>query len=418
MADANPTRVARSQKAPGRVTGHVKLLKGKRGDSWYLRYRLSSGRQVQKRLGPAWTERSRPPAGYFTRKTAQAALDALLTDVRRGAAPDPDDRTGKTFADAVAAWLHYVEHDKARRASTVRGYRNVGNILNEEFGAETALEEITTERIDAYRRRLLDDGKVTRRTIQQRMVLLHGLLRRAQANRWIPENPADGVERVNVPRSDEFNVLTVEQVEAVAREAESMFAAAIIVAAFTGLRTGELRALRWRDVDFLGATVRVVRNMPTGGEEGAPKSGKGRSVPLIDQAARELDRLSRREHFTGPDDRVFAGPTGGMLGEDALRDALYEAMEGAGIDRKGFPAKTGFVFHDLRHTFGTLGARVFPLHDLQAFMGHASITTTMIYAHSVPRNDAAQRFASAVEQAKGDAIQPPVVVDQVGTHAG
>jgi integrase len=110
-------------------------------------------------------------------------------------------------------------------------------------------------------------------------------------------------------------------------------------------------------VDFVGASIRVIRNMPVGGEEGAPKSGKGRSVPLIDQAARALDGLSRREHFTAPDDRVFPSNVGGMLGDDALRDAFYAAMEAAGIDRKSLPAKEGFVFHDLRHTFGTLGAQ-------------------------------------------------------------
>lgn len=86
----------------------------------------------------------------------------------------------------------------------------------------------------------------------------------------------------------------------------------------------------------------------------------------------------------------------GMLGEDAFRDALYEAMAAAGIDRASFPARGGFTFHDLRHTFGTLAVQEFPLHDVQAFMGHASIETTMRYAHHVPKVDAARRFTEAV----------------------
>jgi integrase len=56
----------------------------------------------------------------------------------------------------------------------------------------------------------------------------------------------------------------------------------------------------------------------------------------------------------------------------------------AEIDRESFPAGP-FRFHDLRHTFGTLGAKVFPLHGLRAYMGHANIETTMIYAHHVPK---------------------------------
>jgi integrase len=232
------------------------------------------------------------------------------------------------------------------------------------------------------------------------MVLMHGILRRARSLGWIRENPADAVERVSVPRSGEFNVLTVSQVEAIAAHAEGMFSGAIIVAAYTGLRTGELRALRWRDVDFAAATIQVRRNRPAGGEEDLPKSGRLRSVPLMDDAARALDALSRREEFTGPDDPVFPSPTGGMLGEDVFRKALYAAMEAAGIDRTSFPARKGFTFHDLRHTFGTFAVQVFPLVDVQAYMGHADIQTTMRYAHHVPKRDAARRFTAAIAKEK------------------
>jgi integrase len=384
------------------VSGHIKLVKRKRGDQWYAKYRLPSGKQIERKLGPAWTERSRPPAGYYTRKMAEAELAGILTDARRGELPDPGDRSGKTFGDAVAEWLRYVEHEKARRPSTLRDYRNAANgSLLPEFGEDIPLEAITEECIDAFRARLLSEGRLSRRTVQKLMVLMHGIFKRSKALKWVRDNPADGVERVNVARSGEFNVLSVQQVEAVARKADGMFAAAVIVAAYTGLRTGELRALRWRDVDFAGATVHARRNMPAGGEEDSPKSGKVRSVPLMDDAARALDGLSRRERFTGPDDRVFPTSTGGMLGEDTLRDALYEAMKGAKIDRKGFPARGGFTFHDLRHTFGTLAVQVFPLHDVQAYMGHADIQTTMRYAHHVPKHDAARLFTESVQREKG-----------------
>lgn len=383
------------------VSGHVKLAKRKRGDIFYLKYRMPSGKQIERRLGPAWTKRSRPPAGYFTRRMAEDALAELLTDVRRGEIPDPGDRSGKTFADAVAEWLRYVEHEKDRRPSTIRDYRNTANgTLIPEFGAEVPVEAIDADRIEAFRQKQLGNAKLSRRTVQKQLVLLHGILKRAKALKWIPANPADDVERVNVRRSGEFNVLSVEQVEAVAREAEGMFGPAIIVAAYTGLRTGELRALRWRDIDFLAATIHVRRNMPAGGEEDTPKSDKLRSVPLMDDAAVALDGLSRRGDFTGPDDRVFANEVGGMVGEDAFRDALYAAMEAAEIDRESFPAKDGFTFHDLRHTFGTLAVQVFPLHDVQAYMGHADIQTTMRYAHHIPKVDAAQRFTAAVREAK------------------
>ena len=54
-----------------RVSGSVFRVERKRGPVWYAKYRLPSGRQVQKLIGPAWTERGRPPAGYFTKRTAE-----------------------------------------------------------------------------------------------------------------------------------------------------------------------------------------------------------------------------------------------------------------------------------------------------------------------------------------------------------
>lgn len=55
------------------VSGHVFRVERQRGPVWYAKYRLPDGRQVQKKLGPAWTSRGRPAAGYFTKQTAQAA---------------------------------------------------------------------------------------------------------------------------------------------------------------------------------------------------------------------------------------------------------------------------------------------------------------------------------------------------------
>src|SRR5215213_2425089 len=94
----------------GRVSGHVFRVARKRGPQWYVKYRLSDGRQVQRRLGPDWTEKGRPPGGYFTRRTAREALQAILTDARRGSV----DRitTGATFADASAEWLRHAEHER------------------------------------------------------------------------------------------------------------------------------------------------------------------------------------------------------------------------------------------------------------------------------------------------------------------
>ena len=95
------------------VSGHVWLYKGKRSSTWYAKWRRPTRDtdgtmrvdQVNERLGPAWTEKGRPPDGYFTRKTAEATLQAKLADARRGLGISI--RTGVTFEDAAEEWYRY-----------------------------------------------------------------------------------------------------------------------------------------------------------------------------------------------------------------------------------------------------------------------------------------------------------------------
>src|SRR3954447_23601089 len=92
-------------------SGHVFRFEGKRRPTWRAKYRLPDGRQVQKTLGPAWTARGRPPAGYFTRRTAEAWLRHTLSEVAAGTLPGMV-RAGVTVAYACTEYLRYIEHDR------------------------------------------------------------------------------------------------------------------------------------------------------------------------------------------------------------------------------------------------------------------------------------------------------------------
>ncbi len=132
-----------------RPSGHVFRVERKRGPTWYAKYRLPLGRQVQKVLGPAWMGRGRPPAGYFTKRTAEDWLRSVLDEARRGTLPGSVE-TGATFADAAAEWLRYVEHDRGRKPSTVAGYKAiVRSHLLPAFEA-MRIEEITPAVIERW----------------------------------------------------------------------------------------------------------------------------------------------------------------------------------------------------------------------------------------------------------------------------
>ena len=95
---------------------------------------------------------------------------------------------------------------------------------------------------------------------------------------------------------------------------------------------GELLALRWRDVDFPGRTIRV-RAGDYAGQLATPKSGKVRAVPTAPDVATALARLGNREHWVGDDDLVFAGEVRGRLDASALRRRYKLALAHAGAGR-------------------------------------------------------------------------------------
>jgi integrase len=376
------------------VSGHVSVRKGKRGDVFYVKYRLPDGRQVQQRLGPAWTKAGRPPQGFYTRRTAELALAAILTDARRGTLAGMR-RIEATFADAAAEFLRYVERVRQREPSTLRDYCYViDGYLLPAFG-ERKLETITADDIDAYKE-LLASGGLSNRSVVRHLMVLHGIFRRASRVWKLRVNPAsaDLVERPPVRYSGEFELLTADQVFALARAADPPQDGALyITAAFTRLRLGELLALRWRDIDWGLQRIQVRRNY-TYRHEKAPKSGRVRSAPMVDEVMVALDALSRREHFTRADDLVFCSVTGGHLEAWGMRRRFYAALERAGLPR--------IVFHDLRHCFASLAVRKLPLATVQGYLGHAHISTTMRYVHHTPAAEDVALLSAAI---RGESVR-------------
>jgi len=277
----------------------------------------------------------------------------------------------------------------------VTGYRReLDSNLLPEFGSDTPIESITTRQIDRYRERLVAEDRLAPRTINKRLAQLHATFKRAQKVYGLETNPAAGAERQPLKPSGDINVLDPNQVELLANNAaDAQDAAFFRVAAYTGLRLGEMRGLRWKDIDWSRRLVHVRRSF-TWGDEGPPKSGKVRSTPLSDQAAAALEALSCREHWTGDDDLVFVSPTGTHIEESALRRRFYKAREAAALPH--------MRIHDLRHTFGTLGVQVMPLTDVKAYMGHKDIQTTMIYVHHVPRHDVADKLTELLKGSNED----------------
>jgi integrase len=170
-------------------TGSVFRREGKCGPVWYARYRLPSGRHVQKRIGPAWADRGRPPAGYFTKRTVEAWLRSVLDEARRGTLPGMV-RPCARLSDAAAEWLRYCEQERACKKSTLTEYRHAAAIIVRGLG-DPPIEDVTPELIERWKSALT----ASNRTVAKYLVNLHGIFRRAMKVWGLPRNPVADVEQ-------------------------------------------------------------------------------------------------------------------------------------------------------------------------------------------------------------------------------
>ncbi len=106
----------------GSISGHVFRVDRARGPVWFAKYRLPDGRQVQKKIGPAWTKPGRPDDGFVNRRSAEAWLSDVLAQAHAGTLPGMV-RTGVTFERAGAEWLRYCVEDRACKPSTLSSSR-------------------------------------------------------------------------------------------------------------------------------------------------------------------------------------------------------------------------------------------------------------------------------------------------------
>jgi integrase len=411
----------------GAASGNIRRVRRKRGDQWYIQARLPDGRQIQKRLGPAWGGPGRPPNGYFTKRTAEQALRHFLADADRGLLPAAPARTEVTLADAAEEWLRFVGNERGVKHSTLGDYRSqVVTHINPAFG-EQCLDAISKRDIQRWQSRLADDGKLSARSRNKLLTIVHGIFARARDAYGLAVNPVEGVEHPRERYSEDTERFSPEEVFALARAAETeQDGALFITAAFSGMRQGELLALRWRDVDFANRTIRV-RESLSHGVLTTPKGRRVRSVPMVKPVAGALARLGQRGILVGEDDLVFPGlrsaqKVNGLLDAEDYSEAQDEilvadyldrsallkrynrARKAAGLNRKlkrvsrgGETKMVPLTFHDLRHTFGSEAINHANLVEVQAHLGHADLRTTMRYLHFRQRGDEADRLSRAFE---------------------
>ncbi|MDQ6836651.1 MAG: site-specific integrase [Actinomycetota bacterium] len=350
-------------------------------------------------------------------------------------------RRGVTFREVAAGYPRWLEQVRGAKPSTMRDHRSTlgepgvahrrgrGVTRGPIMAAlgDLPAREITTRQIEDVLASIDATGAAPRTVNKAREVMSAAFNYGMRPSAFgLPANPVTYADRRAEPQAPTLAFFSPEQIEALARaladgvhrgprtravfpgeaaaraDEDAQDAELVRIAAYAGLRQGELMALRWRDIDFVARKLVVSRAVSADVEVASTKSRRAREVPLPDQAARALDRLSRREDFTGRDDYVFANRLGRRLDPSAVRHRYGRARDAAGLE----PLR----FHDLRHTYGSLlVAGGIDLASVKAAMGHARISTTERYLHARPATELADRFTAAFAGA-GSPTAPAEVV--------
>lgn len=388
---------------PRRSRGTGSLIE--RNGSYYAKWR-SGGQQIQRKLGP---KRLRGTSDGLTKTEAEARLRELMAEVR---AEDVQRRATTqrlphhyTVGELGAIYIAYAREVRGLKATTVSGYEGMMRTHLEPHFGELPIQRITAERIERFAHHLWSkpgQGRRGREHLEPKTIanvtgFLAVLLNFAVRKKWLTQSPMSAAE---LPRPsadnplDELRFLEPPEVaRLIAHAVGGIYAeldrALYTLAAFSGLRQGELLGLRWRHIDFHRSLIHVLENL-TQGKRSTPKGKRRRVVPLAGTGARALKDLQAASRWKAPDDPVFAFPaTGSPMSRSPMMRRYRCALEAAEL-----PAD--FSFHDLRHTFGTTMARAgVPVGTIQAWMGHADLQTTQLYMHYAPGGADAQRIDDA-----------------------
>ena len=354
----------------------------KRADNgvWFIDYVDASGRRMREKIG----------AGKANEKLARQILAQREAEATLGHHRVSSGQTPR-FGEYADEWLRRKARDL--RLKTLESYQGTVDVhLRPVFG-EMRLGAITRRDVEAYLTAKRETG--TRRgkkgkraplsitTINYGLSVLKFILGDALEQGVLTENPVGAVRRLRSPNHDDrdtMHVLEPAEIAQLLDVAEEPYRGLYRLAVYSGMRRGELLALRWSDLDLRKGTVHVQRT------RGRVKEGEFYRIvegPVKTRASRRTIDVSQPvllalQTSDFEDDYVFRNRDGGPLDPDNVDRSFARHLTLAELPT--------VRFHDLRHTHASLliAAGVHPK-AIQARLGHTSITTTLnTYGHLMP----------------------------------
>jgi integrase len=296
------------------------------------------------------------------------------------------DAANLTLGEYLDRWLSGSVRGSVKQSTFDRNEIAVRVHIKPALGS-IKLKKLAPAHVQGFYQDRLDTG-LAPASVNKLHVVLHKALDQAVKWNMIPRNPTE-VVRAPRPTPKEMHPLSTDETRKLLEAARSdKLEALYVLAIHTGMRQGELLALKWLDVDLENATVSVRRTLTKNGGRlllGEPKTRKSRrNIQLTDEAVRALrEHLDRQvEHIQRFGDLyrdeglIFASEVGTLINPSNLRQRSFASL----LKRASLPQ---IRFHDLRHTCATLllSRNVHPKF-VQELLGHANIAITLdTYSH-------------------------------------
>ena len=359
--------------------------------------------KVRKRNGAWWVfvnyHSRRKAKKVGTREAAEKVKRQIEARLALGDLGVLEEHKGPTFAEYAERWLR--QHAEIQcKPSTVARYREILRLyLLPAFGA-FRLSQITRAMVKELLSEKASGGRLSRGSLRLMLCTLGGIFSHAIDDELVANNPATKLGKFTNTGKPNRQATALTRREAnrllqATKEYCPQYYALFLTALRSGLRRGELVALRWGDIQFgdceddSNRHILVQHNYVQGGFT-SPKGKRNRRVDLSKQLRRELLASRDTRLFAAfqagqtsiAEDLVFPSQAGTVLDPaNLVRRYFLPCVEKAGLRR--------IRFHDLRHTFGSLliqdGA---PLPYVKEQMGHSSIQITVdVYGHLIPGAD-------------------------------
>ena len=295
-----------------------------------------------------------------------------------------------TVIEAVRLWLDRCRLRKLE-VSTVRQYEGHAKHIAKSSIAAVKLSRLTMPMVEAFKDELLGKG-VSPATARKILTSLKIAITEAQRRGLVAQNVAAAVrygKRKRHPIVEGEDFPSKPELQAILANAGRWYPL-LVTAAFTGMRSSELRGLRWGDIGFDGRAVHVRRRADVRRTIGDPKSAAGtRTIPLIDLVANALRARRDASKWAGAGDYVFCNGVGQITFHSSIQERGFIPVQAAaGIA----PARYGL--HSLRHFYASwlIGLRHYSPKEIQTMLGHATLAMTFdTYGHLLKKSEDEER---------------------------